>query len=290
MTGSDFMNHRSIFGLPWLLLAAAHVANSAAASTFEEIYCQNTAITPVPATPQAYAPFRLEIVTNRGADPGTLRSVDIAGNEIRIKHQNSYERFDPSPLGQMIVHLPGLAPGHYVVKSQEFDVTMPGTHPECAIALDVAEAPSSRPVYAIYLENHKRYFLTASESGRDTPASHVVDAGFNAWPAEGPAPEAARPVCRFYSGLVNSHFYTASTAECESLKPSDTWAYEGIAFRALVPTARACPPGSTPVWRLFNNRAAQLDSNHRFVASEGIYHAMMADGWTGEGVAFCSPG
>jgi hypothetical protein len=47
--------------------------------------------------------------------------------------------------------------------------------------------------------------------------------------------------------------------------------------------------GTTPVWRLYNDRAAQLDSNHRFVASGETYRAMIAEGWIGEGVAFCSP-
>ena len=90
---------------------------------------------------------------------------------------------------------------------------------------------------------------------------------------------------------MNSHFYTADEEECELLKQEDAgWVYEGIAFQALVPVAGgACLPGTYPVWRLYNNRYAQLDSNHRFVASVGIYHAMMADGWLGEGVAFCSP-
>jgi len=51
----------------------------------------------------------------------------------------------------------------------------------------------------------------------------------------------------------------------------------------------ACPVGTDPVWRLFNNRVAELDSNHRFVANQGTYRMMIADGWVGEGVAFCSP-
>ena len=67
------------------------------------------------------------------------------------------------------------------------------------------------------------------------------------------------------------------------------WTYEGIAFQALLPIDGACSVGTTPVWRLYNDRAAQLDSNHRFVASSETYRAMIAEGWAGEGVAFCSP-
>ena len=46
---------------------------------------------------------------------------------------------------------------------------------------------------------------------------------------------------------------------------------------------------ATPVWRLYNDRFAQADSNHRFVASPDTYRHMIANGWIGEGVAFCSP-
>ena len=63
----------------------------------------------------------------------------------------------------------------------------------------------------------------------------IADEGFHCWPADGPASAAAKPVCRFYSSLVNSHFYTAGAGACEMVKqPSSGWTYEGIAFRALV--------------------------------------------------------
>ncbi|HHX83507.1 MAG TPA: hypothetical protein GX696_11080, partial [Pseudomonadaceae bacterium] len=54
------------------------------------------------------------------------------------------------------------------------------------------------------------------------------------------------------------------------------WEYEGIAFQALIPNGGACPAGTDPVWRLFNDRVAEKDSNHRFVASSETYRAMMA--------------
>lgn len=89
---------------------------------------------------------------------------------------------------------------------------------------------------------------------------------------------------------LNSHFYTASAAECEGLKqPSSGWAYEGIAFQALTPNQASCPTDSAPVWRRFDDRAETGGSNHRFVASNDACRSMMAAGWIGEGVAFCSP-
>ncbi|MDX5299448.1 MAG: hypothetical protein LPK85_10930, partial [Gammaproteobacteria bacterium] len=148
-------------------------------------------------------------------------------------------------------------------------------------------------VYNLYHPDTKHYFMTADINEFDTLKAqgwHVADQGFRAWPANGAAPSIAKPVCRFYSHLVNSHFYTASNDECEYLKNSNSgWIYEGIAFKSLVATAGACTYGTNPILRLYNDRAAEMDSNHRFVTSESIYHTMISDDWIGEGVAFCAP-
>lgn len=172
-----------------------------------------------------------------------------------------------------------------------------GVRDEGEKRLMVKTVPSPVPVTAFYHSGLGHYFITASAAERDSLLAggggggwQSVDPGFRAWPADSPAPTAAQPVCRFYSALVNSHFYTAGPRECESLQqPGSGWSYEGIAFRALVPTKGSCPAGTVPVWRLFNDRAAAGDSNHRFIASSDTYRHMMANGWIGEGAAFCSP-
>src|SRR5690606_14506601 len=187
--------------------------------------------------------------------------------------------------------------GDYTVQNKEFASGGYDSggylYPDLPTSISIAEAPPTQQVYALYLPEIKHYFITASEAEKEGIRNYTipVDVGFNAWSATGPAPESALPVCRFYSFLVNSHVYTDSEAECEMLKKDDSgWLYEGITFQALVPAAGgACPPGTDPVWRLYNNRHAQQDSNHRFITSLGIYHAMVAEGWIGEGVAFCSP-
>jgi serine protease len=250
----------------------------------------------VPAVPKAYEPFALEIATRR-EDAGTLIAVNVAGNVITIEHQTDHAAEFIPPGGMMVVNFPGLPAGDYTVQNKEFasgGFDSGGyLYPDLPTTINIAEAPPTQQVYALYLPEIKHYFITASEVEKEGIKNYTipVDAGFNAWSANGPAPESALPVCRFYSYLVNSHFYTASEAECEMLKNDDSgWVYEGIAFQALVPAAGgACPPGTDPVWRLYNNRYAQQDSNHRFITSLGIYHAMVAEGWIGEGVAFCSP-
>jgi hypothetical protein len=96
------------------------------------------------------------------------------------------------------------------------------------------------------------------------------------------------PVFRFYGRVPNSHFFTVDTSECGGLRNRDPgWQYEGDAFGAVSATLGTCPVRTTPIYRLYNNRAAQGDSNHRFVSRLDLYAQMQARGWIGEGVAMC---
>jgi hypothetical protein len=42
-----------------------------------------------------------------------------------------------------------------------------------------------------------------------------------------------------------------------------------------------------PVYRAYNNRAAQIDSNHRFTTRQSEIQALVAQGWISEGVVMC---
>ena len=99
-------------------------------------------------------------------------------------------------------------------------------------------------------------------------------------------------VCRFYGtpGIgPNSHFYTLEPAECAAVKQDPGWKYEATAFRAFKPTGAAtCPAGTVNVYRVYNNRFAFNDSNHRYTTSVTTYNAMVANGWRGEGTVFCA--
>jgi len=109
------------------------------------------------------------------------------------------------------------------------------------------------------------------------------------------APPGSRPVCRFYAaGLINSHFFTASAAECQFVQAhwSGTWFLETPAsFYIQVPDSKGnCPSGTLPVYRFFNNRN---DANHRYTVDLSVRRAMLNRSWVPEGegtnaVAFCS--
>ncbi|HVF62881.1 MAG TPA: hypothetical protein VNE58_02665 [Casimicrobiaceae bacterium] len=98
----------------------------------------------------------------------------------------------------------------------------------------------------------------------------------------------AVPVCRFYGNPtrgLDSHFYSASKAECDAVKqkwPQD-WLHESDDVFRVVPVAAngTCPANTKAVHRLFNARA---DINHRYTTDAAVFDAMVAKGYTPEGV------
>lgn len=257
-----------------------------------------------PLRPQAFQPFTVNFLAY--SDKSRPISIQVDGNVIVIDIVGVTSVFAAGvpPRHKVQATIDGIAPGDYVVKV--FDNVSPdyrGRHRVQSLEtepdwpLSISEAPSSVPIHAFYNQVDDHYFITASSTERkrimEGSAGYgwiIVGENFQVWPADGPAPDAARAVCRFYSASANSHFYTVEGAECEALRqPGSGWAYEGIAFRTLVAKAGSCPQGTDPVWRLYNNRAAENDSNHRFTASTVDYRSMIESGWIGEGAVFCSP-
>jgi carboxyl-terminal processing protease len=116
----------------------------------------------------------------------------------------------------------------------------------------------------------------------------------------------AQPVCRFYGSVKpgpNSHFYTANADECAALRqqqispvPTSTqqWNYEGTSFNVTLPNAaKACPSGTRPVYRLYNQAFGAAgkqayDSNHRYTTRAAEVFSLKAKGWKDEGLVFCA--
>ena len=119
------------------------------------------------------------------------------------------------------------------------------------------------PVVEYYSATLDHYFMSA---GADEIA--LLDRGrqgdwkrtgfrFNAFCGSPMPCPALPPVCRFYASGPNSHFFTGNSGECDYLKALEHgaarqgagrrarrfagWAYEGIAFYALVPINGQCP-------------------------------------------------
>ena len=150
-------------------------------------------------------------------------------------------------------------------------------------------------VYEFFNSTLKHYFRTANVAEAAAIDNGAAGTGwirtgdnFYAYPG-GMSTAPGSDVCRFYSPRSNSHFYTAFTSECASLKaPGSGWNYEGLSFHIPTPSSNACATGTKPVYRLYNNRAQLNDTNHRFTSDFENVAPLQRTGWTYEGVAFCA--
>lgn len=152
-----------------------------------------------------------------------------------------------------------------------------------------------------------KFFITASardvtliEQGAAGPGWVRTGRSFQAWSSAATAPAGAAAVCRFYSNLANSHFFTASAGECAQLKameaaeratgkPMQGWMFEGTAFFVEAPQANACAAGTVALQRFYNlGYERGIGGNHRFVDDADLKSAMIDAGWVAESTAFCS--
>lgn len=101
-------------------------------------------------------------------------------------------------------------------------------------------------------------------------------------------PPTLAPVCRVYSTTNNTHLFSTNLEECANLVGSATgWIRDKTAFEITAPVGGQCPANRDPVYRLYNNRHAFADANHRYVIRSELRDAMVAAGWIYEGIAFC---
>lgn len=263
----------------------------------------------VPKEPRAYEIVEVLVRSAAYFDPRSMRA-SVSGNVVRVdfEYLGSAPAMGSTPPGMTTyasVRVGGLAPGQYRVEAWARPTT--GGASEKYFTRDFAAA-SQAYVVEYYHEALDHYFVASSA---DEIA--LLDAGgqggwkrtgqrFQGWMRSSDAPPSAVPVCRFYASGPNSHFYTGDARECDQLKqlekgeranaaaqgkPFLGWAYEGIAFHALVPQNGQCPPSTMPVYRAYNMRAANMDSNHRFMVDPVVRGSMA--GWADEGAQFCSP-
>lgn len=162
--------------------------------------------------------------------------------------------------------------------------------------------PGTVPVIEYYRSDKDHYFMSA-----DAAEIAFVDTGlagtfqrtgelFYAWLDPALAPPGAVPVCRFSAtGLIDSHYFTASAAECQFILThfAGVWTLElAAAFYVLPPDATgACTAGTLPVYRFFDNRQ---DANQRHTIDLSVRRAMLNRAWVPQGVApdgviFCTP-
>lgn len=159
----------------------------------------------------------------------------------------------------------------------------------------LAPDPASPVAIEYYNAALAHYFLTAFpeeaaflDAGGLAGAWQRTGYAFAAWNADDAG---TVDVCRLFGTPdvgPNTHFYTGFAAECAGLRVNPLWTYEGIAFRMRLPAADACPVSTRPVYRLYNDPPTLAEVNHRYTTDGAVYVTMQAQGWIGEGVAFCA--
>jgi hypothetical protein len=264
----------------------------------------------IPRTPRALSQTQILVNSATLVDPSTVR-VSMAPELIRVDFEfladapsagatsGSYAPYAASPL-------PPLNPGHY--RMEAWGTPKGGSGAQLYFTGEIV-VQRTNTVVEFYNEKLDHFFITARAEDIEALDTGLYGGwkrtgqAFHAWARASDAFPGALPVCRFYAPQHNSHFFTASPSECESLKSEEKrgraeavsrkqafvgWQFEDIAFYAMPPVAGACPTGTQRVSRAYNNRAAVDDANHRFTADDAQALAMMA-GWLDEGIAFCSP-
>ena len=261
----------------------------------------------VPRAPLAGSATQALIRSAAYFDPSSMR-VTVSGNVVRVDF--TYKADAPAngvtPAGMTTfaaIDLPPLASGTY--QFEGWGKTTTGSAYERFFSKSVQVA-SAVQVVEYYSPRLDHYFISAGVGEiANVDRGFAGDwkrtgLGFVAWASASDAPPGAVPVCRFYASGPNSHFYTGSRQECDELKALEVsqraeaqakgkaflgWAYETIAFWALLPQNGQCAAGFKPVWRAYNNRALEMDSNHRLTTDAGQRAAMM--GWVDEGAQLC---
>ena len=155
------------------------------------------------------------------------------------------------------------------------------------------------PVVEYYWASRDHYFVTANPAEiaklDASPSGGWTRTG-QSFGAFAQAAGTTSRVCRMYipPPYGDSHFFSASPGECARVQVNfPMFTYEASdAFFIELPDANtgACPSGTVPAYRLWNNRA---DSNHRYTTSLAIRSQMLAKGYVAEGygpnqVAMCA--
>jgi len=162
------------------------------------------------------------------------------------------------------------------------------------VAFGALRPLSSLVAVEYYWAARDHYFLTASPSEITaldaSPPGGWLRTGAS-FPVYEKQLEGTSPVCRFYlpAEFGDSHYYSASPDECAAVRakyPGFTYEAPNVFYVPLPDTLTGvCPPGTSIVYRLWNNRA---DTNHRYTTNLVLVEQMLARGSVLEGYGLTS--
>ena len=248
------------------------------------------------------SPFQTLVLRNLGPAQLTLKALVLNGPDaLDFRAPGNCMLGMPIPAGGTCELYVNFTPSAMGVRLAKLNVDAPELANLAIMAMvgvASASAPSTVDVIEFYNAPLNHYFLTAVpeealaiEQGVVGPQWLRTGLSFRSF-AAATATGSAVDVCRFFGTPEigpSSHFYTADPDECAGVKANPRWLYEGIAFRAILPVAGACPPTTDPVIRFFWPGADVSRSRHRYLRDAAELVRMRAAAWIEEGPVFCSP-
>ncbi len=248
------------------------------------------------------SPLQTLVLRNLGPTTLTLKALVLNGADaLDFRAPGNCMLGVPIPAGGACELYINFTPSASGTRSAKLNVDAPELANVAVLSIvGVASAnvPPAVDVIEFYNAPLNHYFLTAVpeeaaaiEQGVVGP--HWLRTGlfFRSF-AAATATASAIEVCRFFGTPEigpSAHFYTADPVECAAVKANPRWLYEGIAFRAILPFAGACPPSTDPVIRFFWPGEDVSRSRHRWLRDATELARMRATTWIEEGAVFCSP-
>ena len=167
------------------------------------------------------------------------------------------------------------------------------------LAAQAAHAIETVTVIEYYNQSLDAYFITARPNEQtllDSTAGFSRTGTRFVANAAADATSSQTRICRFYvsgvSPFVSSHFYGAEKTDCALIQANlpAGFSFEGYDFAVTAADMIGmCPAANkVPIYRAFRSAANGKTPNHRYTASLSEYNAMIALGWAGEGVVYCT--
>jgi hypothetical protein len=253
---------------------------------------------PTLALVAATAAFRAEIIAavgNRSQDPALLRALWLP---VSARPAN-FTSFEDQVILDYVDRFQDVGE---IVRAINADASLTARGLSQAFADHYAcfsppPAPGMVQVFEYYHPQLNHYQLAVGDLERGALAS-------SGWLATGESFRAlqqgecygATMVFRFsrsFAAQRGSDFLTVDPAECGQVrKYNGAWRPRDIPFYASAAQGGTCQNtyAALPVYRLYNRREMFNDMNHRYTINTATYARMIAQGWSGEGAAFCVAG
>ncbi len=243
--------------------------------------------------------------TTSGSPATNVYQARVDGQTISVVISATQAISACTPTSMVTVALPPLSAGTYTIRVADSALGLSGIvyanrTIQTSASATVTVVPDTPPAVNVYL---------FANSGPVTQLS-VVDAGsyqyfpyyasdvvhwqavFYAWSRRTPEPNPQiQPVYALTSriaGLEDRKLYTIDPKERASLLAMGAFvggtaeAPSVAPFAVIAPTGGVCPLGRVSIYRAFDPKAII----HRYVPV-ATYRALLANGWKGEGIAFC---